>query len=380
MAEVSAENLTERIIRNLEEGSAFFDTEELRRNYSSLVAKIKAGAKLAITGIELLCKVCGYLFDPEEGYVALKNQIVALLSWMAETLDLREDIPRDVRPKLDEMNGYLTKIQELIDKIGQDIAELIQVVEEKALESDFNIDRKELKKIRFTQNKIDRDRSVCIAYLGRAQMAFDEIEKKVTGRVLLLLVGSAASFATGTVLAKTAVMSALAALTPATAAAGTVAAGTAAAGTVAAGTAAAGTAAAGTAAAGTAAAGTVAAGTAAAGTVAAGTAAAGTAAAGTAAAGTAAAGTVASGTVAGGTAASGTAGTGWFANLVGYGTAAAGTLVIWLKLFFSCLKYAEWWNEFKETLQGQLNTLNMRFLETEKDVELLEKNLSEATD
>jgi len=128
MAEVSAENLTERIIRNLEEGSAFFDTEELRRNYSSLVAKIKAGAKLAITGIELLCKVCGYLFDPEEGYVALKNQIVALLSWMAETLDLREDIPRDVRPKLDEMNGYLTKIQELIDKIGQDIAELIQVL------------------------------------------------------------------------------------------------------------------------------------------------------------------------------------------------------------------------------------------------------------
>lgn len=58
-------------------------------------------------------------------------------------------------------------------------------MEEKAFESDFKISGTDLKKIKFRQRKILSDRSVWKTYLERTKQTFDEIEKDVSGKLLL---------------------------------------------------------------------------------------------------------------------------------------------------------------------------------------------------
>ena len=66
-------------------------------------------------------------------------------------------------------------------------------MDEKAFESDFNISRTDLKKIKFRQRKILSDRSICKKYLARTKETFDEIEQNVSGKLLLAGVVSGAA-------------------------------------------------------------------------------------------------------------------------------------------------------------------------------------------
>ena len=70
-------------------------------------------------------------------------------------------------------------------------------MEEKAFESDFNISGTDLKKIKFRQRKILSDLSICKKYLSRIQEMFDEIEKDVSGKLLLAGVISTTAFIGG---------------------------------------------------------------------------------------------------------------------------------------------------------------------------------------
>ena len=123
----TAENLTSEIVSNLSNGSCLLDTEYIRKICSSLLAKGKEIGKLAMTALKLLNTVCGYLFDPEEGFIALKKQTVSLLAFFGEMLGLSNDIPRDMRPKLEEIEKYLAESKTLIDTMEKEISELLKV-------------------------------------------------------------------------------------------------------------------------------------------------------------------------------------------------------------------------------------------------------------
>ena len=56
---------------------------------------------------------------------------------------------------------------------------------EKAFESDLNISGTDLRKIKFRQRKILSDRSICTKYLEQTKETFAEIEKDVSGKLLL---------------------------------------------------------------------------------------------------------------------------------------------------------------------------------------------------
>ena len=125
----TAKNLTSEILTILSKGSCWLDIEtDIRKKCSSLLAKGKEFGRLAMTALKLLNTVCGYLFDPEEGFIALKKQIVSLSAFFGEKmLGLSNDIPRDMRPKLEEIEKYLAESKQLIDTMEKDISELLKV-------------------------------------------------------------------------------------------------------------------------------------------------------------------------------------------------------------------------------------------------------------
>ena len=127
MAEKNTGNLTSKIVSNLSKGSILLDTDDIRESYISLLDKVKKIGTLATTALKLLNEACGYLFDPEEGFIALKKQTVSLFAFFGEMLELSNDIPRDVRPKLEEIKKYLAESKTLIDTMKKEIAELLKV-------------------------------------------------------------------------------------------------------------------------------------------------------------------------------------------------------------------------------------------------------------
>ena len=123
----TVENLTSEIVSNLTNGSSLLGTEDIRKNYCSLLDKVKEYGTLATTGLKLLNTVCGYLFDPEEGFIALKTQIISLIAILGKMLGLRDDIPEDIKPKLEEIQKYLEKSKKLIATMEKEIDELLKV-------------------------------------------------------------------------------------------------------------------------------------------------------------------------------------------------------------------------------------------------------------
>ena len=123
----TAANLTSEIVSNLGKGSSLLEAEDIRKKYCSLLDKVKANGTLATTALKLLNKACGILLDPGEGLIALKKQTVSLLAFSGEILKLSEDIPRDMRPKLEEMKKYLEKSNTLIDTVTKEITKLLEV-------------------------------------------------------------------------------------------------------------------------------------------------------------------------------------------------------------------------------------------------------------
>lgn len=123
----NTEDLTSEVVSNLSAGSYFLDTGYMRERSSSVLATVKVTGTLNKTALTLLNTVCGYLFDPEEGFIALKEQTVSLRAFYGDMLELSEDIPRDLRPKLEETENYLAKSETLIDTMTEEISELLKV-------------------------------------------------------------------------------------------------------------------------------------------------------------------------------------------------------------------------------------------------------------
>ena len=119
----NTEDLTSNVVSNLSEGSCYIDTDCIRENCSSLLATGTLD-KIALT---LLNTVCGYLFHPTEGFIALKGQTVSSRAFYREMLGLSEDIPGDIRPKLEEIDNYLAKSETLIGTITEEIYKLLKV-------------------------------------------------------------------------------------------------------------------------------------------------------------------------------------------------------------------------------------------------------------
>lgn len=124
---MEAAGLTRKLLSNLSEGSEMLDPDNIREKCSSLLQKGKEIGTLAKTALELLSTVCEYLFNPEEGFIALKRQTVSLVAFFGEMSGLGEDIPRDMRPKLEEIENYLAKSKTLIDTMTEEISELLKV-------------------------------------------------------------------------------------------------------------------------------------------------------------------------------------------------------------------------------------------------------------
>lgn len=119
-------NLTSQIESNLSEGSILLDTEDVREN-RSLLDKVKTLRTLATTVLIPLNTVCGDLFGPEERFIALKKQTVSLFAFVGEMLNLSNDIPRDMRSKLEEIKKYLAESKTLIDTMEKEISGLFKV-------------------------------------------------------------------------------------------------------------------------------------------------------------------------------------------------------------------------------------------------------------
>ena len=60
--------------------------------------------------------------------------------------------------------------------------------------------------------------------------------------------------------------------------------------------------------------------------------------------------------------------------------AATELLKVGLDAFRICCRYQKWFDEFSATVQSKLNILNMEVMAIEKRIELLETNLSDATE
>ena len=57
-----------------------------------------------------------------------------------------------------------------------------------------------------------------------------------------------------------------------------------------------------------------------------------------------------------------------------------GFLNLSVEFLLICWRYPKWLNEFSATVQSKLNILNMEVMAIEKRIELLETNLSDATE
>lgn len=125
---MEAADLTRKLLLNMKKGfDEMLDLDNIREKCSSLLQKGKEIGTLAKTALKLLNTVCGYLFDPEEGFIALKSQTVSLVAIFGEMLKLKGDTPRDMRPKLEEIQNYLEKSKKLRDKMEKEISELLEV-------------------------------------------------------------------------------------------------------------------------------------------------------------------------------------------------------------------------------------------------------------
>ena len=123
---MEAADLTRRLLSNLRKGLEMLDPD-IREQLSSLIQQCKKIGTLAKTAINLLNTVCGYLFDPEEGFIALKSQTVSLFAIFGKMSGLKGDTPRDMLPKVEEIENYLEKSKKLCDKMEKEISELLEV-------------------------------------------------------------------------------------------------------------------------------------------------------------------------------------------------------------------------------------------------------------
>lgn len=196
MAEVSFKMVFERMKDNKIEGQKEFPFHgtAVATAYESLKNKIKTipaeSSKTTWTILELSNKTVSYLFDPEGGYVLLKDQIVALLGFTGEPL-IENDIPSTVKRHVDQLKSNLTEAEKHLEKIEKGITELLEFIEENL---DLDISKTELKRIQFNQNMIKRDLGVCKMYVTDAQTELENVQK-TAGAVSSLYAGGAVAVA-----------------------------------------------------------------------------------------------------------------------------------------------------------------------------------------
>ena len=123
----NTEDLTSNVVSNLSKGSCFIDTDYIREKCSSLLATVKETGTLNKIALTLLNTVCGYLFHPTEGFIALKGQTVSLRAFYDEMVGLSKHIPGDMRPKLEDIENYLAESKTLVDTMTEEIFELLKV-------------------------------------------------------------------------------------------------------------------------------------------------------------------------------------------------------------------------------------------------------------
>lgn len=196
MAEVSSKMVYERMKDNKIEGQKEFPFhgKEVTKAYESLKNKIKTvpaeSSKATWTVLDLSNKTVSYLFDPEEGYVLLRDQIVALLGLFGELLT-EDDIPSTVKLHVDQLKSNLTEAGKHLEKSEKGITELLEFIEEKL---DLDISKTELKRIQFNQNMIKGDLRVCKMYVTDAQTELENVQK-TAGAVSSLYAGGAVAVA-----------------------------------------------------------------------------------------------------------------------------------------------------------------------------------------
>lgn len=172
---------------------------EAKKAYKSLVDKIKTavtnGVEIGVTTWELLNKALFFLFDPEGGYVFLKDQIFALLGYFGDPLE-EEDIPSAAKPHVVLLQGNLTEAKKTLEKIEKGITELLEFIDN-LLGRDLTNLKTELKRIKFKQNTINSDLRVCKMYATTAQKELLEVEKAVGTNILLGVIGAVGLLCTG---------------------------------------------------------------------------------------------------------------------------------------------------------------------------------------
>lgn len=99
--------------------------QDLKEKFTLLTDKIKRAAiKLTPKSVSLLSSIYHYLL---EGYVLLIYEIASLANAIGKASDVKSKIPKEFLPLVDKMERNLTKLQQLIAKMGDDIEEMTKV-------------------------------------------------------------------------------------------------------------------------------------------------------------------------------------------------------------------------------------------------------------
>ena len=74
----------------------------------------------------LKMRIFSFLFDPNDGYFVLKEDVVALLGYFGGALK-EDDLPSTVKRHLNELKRNLTEAEKYLENIKKRIEEVLQV-------------------------------------------------------------------------------------------------------------------------------------------------------------------------------------------------------------------------------------------------------------
>lgn len=101
--------------------------DEIKKNYISLISRIKETKNLVWNVYEKLSWVLGCFLDPEEGYVLLARQLAGLSLLVTDILKLKAEIPKEMVPQIERLEECIEKAKQALQNMRIRLEPLFKV-------------------------------------------------------------------------------------------------------------------------------------------------------------------------------------------------------------------------------------------------------------